>query len=664
MRAVTTAFVVVLGLAAGAAAQEPLGVTAEVERPIASTGGDDPTASATEVDARDRPTELDTLESALLEVPGAQPIASGAYGSATSLSLRGAEPDQLEVLFGELPLTTADGSAFDLSSVPLWALERVEVYRSGAPTWLGAGGIGGVLRLVPRESGPAFAGTIGAGSFGLMHGRLAAHVSTPELAWTSAAGVTLSEGDFPYVDDGHTAFDPSDDEVRRRTNGWVREGSGFGHLRWRVAGGTLSALVLGLERLGGVPGPAVQPARDAERSETSLIAALGFELTEDGRSAERARWRLSIAGSGAYRRRRLTDLYGEIGGLARASDDGQWRSVLRVAASGRPIEWLELTGVALYAHEALSPHDALARRDNEASARDAGTFAIEGRLFGRVEGVRLELRPSARLSVIGSRLSEIRPERAGDESEALMLAPTFRVGAVVEPIAGLAIAASASSATRAPSMVELFGDRGYLLGDTRLRPERAESFDLGVTLRGRHGELRGSAELRGFATLASDLIRYRRTAQLTAVPENVASATLFGGELGVHGALGRHVSLAGALTVLDTRTEYLGLERRLPLRPWLTAYVRPEVSAFRIGPILRADVWADFAFVSESYLFPANDPGGLLAARMRIGAGLSLHVAGGLRLDVAVRDLFDQGGADLLGFPLPGRTFSFALTAQ
>lgn len=641
-----------------------LGVTAEVELPMARTGGEDPTASATEVDARKRPTELDTLESALLEVPGAQPIASGAYGSPTSLSLRGADPDQLEVLFGELPLTGADGSAFDLSTVPLWALERVEVYRSGAPTWLGAGAIGGVLRLVPRESGPAFAGTFGAGSFGLMHGRLAAHTSSGNLTWTSAAGVTSSEGDFPYVDDGHTTLDPSDDVVRRRQNGWLREGSGFGHLRLRLAGGTLSALFLGLERLAGVPGPAVQPTRMARRSETSALAALGFELTERGRAVERAKWRLAISTSAAYRRRRLTDLYGEIGGLARATDDAQWRSVLRVAASGRPLEWLEITGVGLYTHEALRPSDALAHRENAPSARDAGQLALEARFFGRIDGARFELRPSARLAVLGSRLSELRPERAGDESSALALVPTFRLGAAIEPVRGITIAASASSATRAPSMVELFGDRGFLLGDTRLRPERAETVDLGIALRGRHDELRGSAELRGFFTAASDLIRYRRTAQFTAVPENVASAFLYGGELGVHGGIGRHVSLAGALTLLETRTEYLGVDRRLPLRPWLTAYVRPEVSAFAMGPIRRAALWMELTYVSESYLFPANDPGGLLPERMRFGVGSSLYVAGGVRLDVTVRDLFDQRGADLLGFPLPGRSFDVALTIE
>ena len=50
---VSPALALVALLAASAAqAQDELGVTASVERPMPATGGDDPTASATEVDAR------------------------------------------------------------------------------------------------------------------------------------------------------------------------------------------------------------------------------------------------------------------------------------------------------------------------------------------------------------------------------------------------------------------------------------------------------------------------------------------------------------------------------------------------------------------------------------------------------------------------------------
>lgn len=638
-------------------AQE-LGVTAEAERPIARSGGEDPSASATEIDARARPSALDTLENALRESPGVRPLASGGYGSATTLSLRGADPDQLEVLFGDIPITTADGSAFDLSSIPLFVLERVEVYRSGAPTWLGSGAMGGVLRLVPREaaSSPRLELTAGVGSFGLGHARAGTALSNDSLSWVAAGGITTSEGTFRYLDDGRTALDPSDDTFRVRENGWLREAVGLGHFRLRIGEGTLSASILGLDRYGGIAGPAAQPARHALRNEANLLAGLGYELAQRD-------WRVAVTTSFGYRRRQLTDLFGEIGLGRRASDDHAWRSVLRVAASGDASEWLELTGVAIYTREELDPNDSLARQPNLGSARDGGAFAIEGRFHGRVDHVALELRPSARLSVVSSRLSELRPEDLGARSESLALAPTLRIAGVVAPIPELAIAASFATATRTPSMVELFGDRGYLRGDTALQPERAEMIDLGATLRGRHDVLRGTIEARGFLTFASDLIRYRRTSQYTAVPENVDSAILFGAELGTHASITRHFELAGALTLLETRTPYLGSDRRLPLRPWMTAYLRPTVRAVDVAAVDRLELWADLVYVAESFATPANDV--VIPARARFGAGISAFFwEERLRVDVFASDLADERGTDLLGFPLPGRSFGGSITLR
>lgn len=662
-----------IALASTADAQEPpageppvdeLGVEAEVERPIAATGGEDPTASATEIDAQDRPSALDTLEDGIRDAPGARPLRSGAYGSPTTLSLRGSDADQVEVMFGDVPITTADGGAFDLSTVPLWALDRVEVYRGGAPTWLGVGGIGGVVRLVPRDPRrSAFAeGTAGVGSFGLVHGRVGAGASNEDVQWIGAVGATSSEGDFPYSRD-LTLLDSSDAREVRRSNGWLREGSGLGNLRLRIGDGILTAFAFGLGRFGGVPGPASQPTMRTHRNETHLLGAIGYEVTDRGRDPRDADWRFAVSASSGYRRRRFSDPLGEIGLLPRETDDEALRTVVRVASSGRALPWLELTGVALYTREDLSPHDARARMPNAASARDAGTFALEGRFFGRVEGVRMELRPSARLNVVSARLSEIRPERVGESSQSLTVAPTLRLGGVLEPVRGVAISASAASATRVPSAIELFGDRGFLLGDTSLRPETAQTFDLGVALRGREGELRGRAELRGFVTLASDLIRYRRNNQFQAVPENVASATLAGGELGVRANLTRHFVLTGALTMLGTWTDHLGQERRLPLRPWLTANVRPELRAFDVGPLDILSVWVELLHVSESFWDPANTSA--LAERTRIGLGASIHLWGGrLRVDASVRDVFDQRGTDLLGFPLPGRSLAVALTVR
>lgn len=661
LRVAFAAAVAVLGDPSPVDGQE-LGVTAEFERPVPMAGGDDPTSSATEVDVRRHHGGLHTLEDAVREVPGARALRSGAWGSATTLSLRGSDGDQVEVLFGDVPLTTPDGGAFDLSTIPLWALDRIEVYRGGAPIWLGVSGVGGVVRLVPRLEGPGVFGTMGIGAFGLAHARAGASVSNGDIAWTTAVGATSSEGDFPYSAD-IALLDDTDPVERARENAWLRQGSALGHLRIRVGDGNLSMVLLGLERLGGVPGPAVQPALSTRRNETLLLGALNWVLTEGARPEEEAEWRVAASASVGYRRRRLTDLGREIGPLPLASNDEGLRAVARLGASARVADWLELTGVALYTHESLWPRNPLARRPPNASRRDGGSLAVESRLHGRTGESRHELRASARFAILGASLGEIRPERLGETNDVTQLAPTFRLGGAIELTRGLAVSASVATATRPPSVLELFGDRAFLRGETRLRPERAESVDLGAVVRGRSGPLHGHAELRGFLTMATDLIRYFRTSTHEAVPQNVDSATLAGVELGVNGQATRHLLLRGAVTVLGTWTPYLGYTRQLPLRSPITAYGRPTIRLFDVGPLDRIDVWLDVLHVGASFWDPVNSSS--LPERTVFGVGLALSVwQDRVRLDLAMRDLFDQRGTDLLGFPLPGRTFTASLTVR
>ena len=578
-----------------AAAQE-LGVTANAERPIASTGGEDPTASATTVDAQDRPRADEDLADALLEVPGARPLRTGAYGSPATLSLRGADADQTEVLLGELPLTTVDGSAFDLSSFPLWALDRIEVYRGGAPTWLGAQGIGGVLRLVPRRAGgDAFRATGGAGSFGLVHGRLAAGTAEGDVDWLTSAGVTRSDGDFPFTFDD-TLLDEHGAEERRRTNAELTQASAIAHVRGRAGQDRFDGVALGMFRAGGVPTPAAEPADRARREEAQAIAAAGWEHVDSD-------WRLAASFGLAYRARGLEDLDAEINPVPQDAHDEALRTVLRVAARGDALDWLELIGVGLWAHEELLPEDSLARVEAPGSTRDVGTLGAEARMFGHTDGVRYELRPSVRLGLVGSRLSDLRPEMLGERTERFDAVPTLRLGGAIEPWRGVTFAASASSATRTPTAVELFGDRAFLRGNTDLTPERAERFDASVALRGRVDDLRGRAELRGFGTLASDLIRYRRSG-VQVIAENVASAQMAGAELGLAGQLTPHFVVTGAATWLETWTEQRGQTRRLPYRPRLTAYLRVEGRAIAVGPVDRLVFFGDVVHVAEAFADP------------------------------------------------------------
>src|SRR5690606_25525567 len=116
-----------------------------------------------------------------------------------------------QVLLGDLPLSSPD-APFDLSLVPVWALERVEVYRGDAPVWFGNGSIGGVVRLVPRQvrEPEAFVGLSG-GSFGTYQVRGGVAAATERFELSSAVGLAGTQGNFPFDYDGGTPLDPRDD---------------------------------------------------------------------------------------------------------------------------------------------------------------------------------------------------------------------------------------------------------------------------------------------------------------------------------------------------------------------------------------------------------------------------------------------------------------------
>ena len=137
-----------------------------------SVAVDDATASATSVRAQDADSALRDVPQAIVQVPGVHVQQTGGFGSVAYAALRGAEIGQTSVLLDTIPLNTADSGPFDLSLLPLEALDRVEVYRGGAPVWIGDGAIGGIVRLVPAQAERTFTrASLGGGSFGRFDSR-------------------------------------------------------------------------------------------------------------------------------------------------------------------------------------------------------------------------------------------------------------------------------------------------------------------------------------------------------------------------------------------------------------------------------------------------------------------------------------------------------------
>lgn len=97
----------------------------------------------------------DRIEDLLARLSGAHVDAAGATGGFASLYLRGAENSHLLVLLDGVKLndpTTTRGSAYDLSSLDVSRIERIELLRGPASAIYGGEALAGVLHIITRPA--------------------------------------------------------------------------------------------------------------------------------------------------------------------------------------------------------------------------------------------------------------------------------------------------------------------------------------------------------------------------------------------------------------------------------------------------------------------------------------------------------------------------------
>ncbi|KPK16375.1 MAG: hypothetical protein AMJ62_05635 [Myxococcales bacterium SG8_38] len=644
-------------VATAAPAFAQFGETARIERPIPATNPLDPTAAGSEVLVRDR-LVAQTTEQLLLESAGTRVVVLGGPGTPFCLRLRGVSCDQINVMLGDIPISSPDTGPFDLSLVPLEALEGFEVYRGGAPAWLNDGAVGGVLRLLPRRyEQNEIGGRATAGSFGTWRANLFGAASAKKVQLFGTAGAAGSRNDYPYLDDNGTRFDPTDDVERSRQNADFLEGFGFANLVAKTSKTShLDLVFLGLGRDRGEPGPGSSPATQARTKMTRLIGTASWLQEKRGAHP----YRLQVAANYDYGRNRFDDTLGEIGsGGPREADDRTHAVFGRAAASVEVMPWLEVTSIASARYQAFEPSSESAAIVLPASDRISVAGTLETRFFGQAGKVSMELRPSIRFAWTRAAIDEARASASAQTRSSDFL-PTYRAAGAIAPLEWLSLRASISSGYKLPSLLQLFGNRSTVVSNTTLVPEQSMSYDGGVTARGRAGVLSGYASVGAFLTHLDDAIRPRPLPQGTLIFENIGSARIRGVEIELRGSITDHFVLQAETTW--TRADDEARERRLPGQPEWVAFAQPEAHSGSLSKWL-SDAMGFFqiAYVGKSFSDPANLV--VLPARtvLAIGAGVDLFEAR-LGLSFRVDDLLDARGQDLLGFPLPGRRYTGRLS--
>ncbi len=617
--------------------------------------GGEPVAAFVETISLDRRAPGADLAQTLDRATGVNVRRYGGLGSFSTLSIRGSTSEQVQVFLDGVPLNRASGGGVDLGGLPIGGLSSVEIYRGAVPARFGGNSLGGVVHLRTRPLGSEARTRMrtASGSFGTR--QVGASVGGPWREWEYLGLVdySASRNDFRFLDDNGTEYNAGDDGWARRLNSDFRGlralakvGRNLGAGRLQVHN-TLDLLRKGIPGLGS--NQSLHTRYDTWRhiAEASLFGALG---------PRSAGYRLQAHHS--LTRDEYRDRLGEVG-VGRQHDRNLTRSLglrgeVNVLLPGHSL----VTAFAAARGESFSPDDLL--RSESRLLRSRRRALAAGTEVEVPLGARLTLNAGTQAEGLDDRFfdrksfapSDVLPSRENRE-----LLWGWRLGGKLDLGGGLALKAHGGRYRRAPSFFELFGDRGAVIGNTRLVSEEGRNRDLGLVYR-RRGDGAGLelAEAVYYRNRVDDLIRFVQNSQRVSRPHNLGRALLRGVETRLQARLRPWLSVRGhyAYQRAENRTPF-SFERGndLPNAPRHRLHGRASLDLGGVG--LHGEVSRE----SRHFLDRANLRAVPVRALYNLGG--SLPLAQGLSLSWELRNLTDDRVADLWGYPLPGRFYGLSM---
>ncbi|HTR50191.1 MAG TPA: TonB-dependent receptor [Kofleriaceae bacterium] len=599
-----------------------------------------------------------SVADALGQTAGVLTRSLGGLGAYESVSVRGAEPGQTLVMIDGVPLARLAQVTTDLGRFALDSFGQVELYRGAVPVELGGAGVGGALNLVtrlgPDDRGDTVRASIGGGSFGARHVRV--HYGDAHLGGRLLSSTTIgyqgATGDYTYYSDNGTPLNLGDDRYVVRANNafdQVDASSRVGTSDGAVVGGVRAAW-----KHQGLPGSEELPALGASLSTLDLVGDAHVQHAVGAASARELGYVL-------VETQTLDDPMGELGLGA------QQRGYLTLSGGASSTWSLPVHGDRATAGVELRGDSFRDRDLGGASPTTTGDRA-GGAVLASYDAVldpTVTITPAMRLDLVRTAPT---PMDAGPTAG--MPVPT-RDDVVPSPRLTMRLAASPDVALKAsggwyvrlPTLVELFGDRGFVVGSPTLRPERGPSGDCGIVWAPAR-VLAGGAidrvlvEAAGFVTRSDNTIAFITTAGYVARAANIGQSETAGAELVASARAWRMLSLTASYTELHTAqvSDDPDLDGKpLPRSPEHVLYARADVVHGRAGG------WIDVAAQSESTLDPAEL--GRVPGRALVGAGARVEVAARVGLSLSVANALDLRVVQLPLVPPPSPTFTSTPTA-
>jgi len=617
----------------------------------------DPTAASTVISGQALRSPGRSTAEVLTFAPGVQLSRTGSAADMSTASLRGASSAQTPVLLAGICINEDVAGIADLSLVPLWMIDRIEVYRGNAPEFVDQLGIGGAVLFEPRlpkESGVG-AG-LGIGSYGDASAWVAGTLRTQPSATLLALRHAQARNNYPYTDDAGTRFDTTDDVRRNRTNSDFSSNDAWAITRHRLGGGSdITVIANAFEREQGVTGLALHPAQHTRllvrRFLGGITARSPCAQSEFGEAEGPCL--LTLTSSAVIAQTRTDDPLREftLASPRLTVNTTRFTQQGRIHHRVRDVHEVSLFGSLATEHLSVDNTTPDSLHASRITARAAGSTTIAVHPSGSIH------------AIAGTECHSTQGPSAS--SSCGTFEPFGRIGAKWNVTSWFTVLANGGRYIRPPTLGELYGTSAMIRGTPTLDPEVGTNVDAGIRLT-RQGDtpkdLAGYVEAFAFTRWVDALVAYQRTSFGSVRPFNVGSARIAGVEIACGGVFMNHFANHLAVTLLDPKdtTHNRNLTNDiLPFRSRLALSNRLEVFSEPAMPAIRLDRVA-FAILAQHRSSRFADPAGLIviAPHTTLDFEFTGHLLNRrVTAQLAVRNALDHPQFDTIGYPLPTRSF-------
>lgn len=584
---------------------------------------------------------------------------SGGLGDFSTISIRGSSSEQVLVYLDGILLNESQGGGVNLGNIPFANIDSIEIYRGSSPVTFGASGIGGIVNIKTKfpESERNIFTQLQYGSFETYRANIFLSHKPGKYDYFLGLNYTGSDNDFKFEDDNGTKYNKKDDETKRRKN------NDFNSLNFLTKFGydfnSLATIKLTNNLFSNYKGVSGISNYQSEHADLKTLENLtSVDFTKEALFLDQLNFYLSLYYS--YKKQAFDDKFGEIG-VGRQDN----KNVTQAYGTNLNFKYFlgeinTLNFLINFKKEIYHPFDKFLKVQAGKSTRETFSAGIEDEisLFNN----HFIVVPSFRKDFIRNRFSGdnggliFAKAKKNESSEDYS---TWQVGFKIPVLEWFSLRANIGRYYRVPSFFELFGDRGGVVGNSKLVAEEGWNRDVGFRLTRDISPYVKSLILEAvyFENRTDNLILFIQNSQRTSKPENISKSENRGFEFSGSVLLADHLRVSSNYTIQNPKDKSRIPSRKDKILPGRAkSEFNSEIELFnRFGKIFYS-----YNKVEKIYLDPAN----LLPIRTREihNIGISASFEKNFSATFEVKNASDNRVEDATGYPLPGRAYFLTLT--